>query len=378
MDTLATWLVSVNSPDEDVQRRGKLLIIIALGLVVLGLALILVVLANVYTTMLLVWMTGGTIACASVVLLGRAGLVNLGAYILIGTMLLVISGSLPTNNDPNELFFMILPVLCAGVLLPPTHVWGVLALAIVGSGIGFGLLPPEARNSVLWRTSILSAPMLTSMVALITFLSARTTRRAIGAAAAARAEAEAASAALAASNSSLEARIEERTAALRQAADQQRAVAAQLQASLEAQQELNRVIAELTVPIIPISAGTLVVPVVGNIDSKRAALLLSTLLERVEERGARTVVLDITGVAVVDTQVAAALLRVATAARLMGAETLLVGIRPEVAQSLVHLGVDLTTLRTAATLQDGLLAIGVTRSQVSNTERDAAPEGVLA
>lgn len=376
MDNLATWLVSVNSPDEDVQRRGKLLIIIALSLVVLALALILVVLANVYTTMLLVWMTGGTIACASVVLLGRAGLVNLGAYLLIGTMLLVISGSLPTsNNQPNALFFMILPVLCAGVLLPPVHVWGVLALTIVGSGIGFGLLPPEARNSVLWRTSMLSAPLLTSMVALITFLSARTTRHALGAAAAARAEAEAASAALAASNTSLEARVEERTAALRQAADQQRAVAVQLQASLEAQQELNRVIAELAVPIIPISTGTLVVPVIGNIDSKRAALLLSTLLERVEERGARTVVLDITGVAVVDTQVAAALLRVATAARLMGAETLLVGIRPEVAQSLVHLGVDLTTLRTAATLQDGLLTIGVTRS---HTERDAAPEGVLA
>ncbi|NWF82124.1 MAG: STAS domain-containing protein [Chloroflexi bacterium] len=376
MDNLAMWLVSVNSPDEDVQRRGKLLIIIALGLMVLALALFPVTLATVYTTMGLVWLAGAAIAFAGVVLLGRFGQVNLGAYILIGTTLLVISGSLPTsNNQPNGLFFMILPVLCAGVLLPPVHVWGVLALAIVGSGIGFGLLPPEARDSMLWRQSMLSAPLLLSVVALITFLSARTTRHALGAAEVARAEAEAASAALATSNSSLEARVEERTAALRQAADQQRAVATQLQASLEAQQELNRVIAELAVPIIPISVGTLVVPVVGNIDSKRAALLLSTLLERVEERGARTVVLDITGVAVVDTQVAAALLRVASAARLMGAETLLVGIRPEVAQALVHLGVDLTTLRTAATLQDGLLAIGVTRSE---HERAAAPERMVA
>ncbi len=376
MNNLATWIVRVNSPDENVRRRGKQLIIIALGLMILALALIPVIIATVYTTMGLVWLSGAAIAFAGVVLLGRAGQVNLGAYILIGTTLLVISGSLPTsNNQPNGIFFMVLPVLCAGVLLPPVHVWGVLALAIVGSGIGFGLLPPELRVSMIWRQSILSAPLLLSVVALITFLSARTTSRALGTAEAARAEAEAASEALAASNSALEARVEERTAALRQAVDQQRSVAAQLQASLEAQQELNRVIAELAVPIIPISAGTLVVPVVGNVDSKRAALLLSTLLERVEERGARMVVLDITGVAVVDTQVAAALLRVATAARLMGAETLLVGMRPEVAQTLVHLGVDLSTLRTAATLQDGLLAIGVTRSQ---TERVAAPEGMFA
>ncbi len=111
-------------------------------------------------------------------------------------------------------------------------------------------------------------------------------------------------------------------------------------------------------PVIPISDRVLVAPIVGNLDTERTQLLLTTVLNEVEAVRARTVVLDITGVAVVDTQVAAALLRVANAVRLMGAKTLLVGIRPEVAQTLVSLGGNLGELRAAATLQDGLRAIG--------------------
>lgn len=355
-------LTSVRTDDEDVRRRGEILIVIAAGVLVFALASVAVTVATTDDRSALLTLAAAAGVTVAAALLGRAGRVNLGAYLLIGVGLLAIGASIPGDDpSPNTAYFMVLPVLFAGVLLPPAQIWGAFLFALLAIAVGAGLIPPEVRAEPIWRQALLSAPLLLAVVALVSFLSARGTARALAEARAARAEAEGAGEALAASNAQLEARVEERTAALRQIADEQRAVSAQLSESLEAQRDLNRVIADLSVPIIPISAGTLVVPLVGNIDSARADQLLAAVLAQVEASGARTVVLDVTGVAVVDTQVAAALLRVAGAARLMGAEAVLVGIRPEVAQALVHLGVDLAALRTAATLQDGLAAIGVLR-----------------
>jgi len=133
----------------------------------------------------------------------------------------------------------------------------------------------------------------------------------------------------------------------------QQALAEELQRSLAAQQELSQTILELSLPIIPVREGTVVAPLSGMIDSVRAAKLTESVLKTIEQRHVHTVILDITGVPVVDTQVALALVHTASAARLMGAETILVGVRPEVAQTLVSLGIHLG-LRTAATLQEGL------------------------
>lgn len=357
-------ITAVRSSDEEIRRRGQMLIIIAIDMALLALAFVPVLLATTRSVPAMVTVVVGAIIFVGVALLGRAGRVTAGAYLLIGVTLAAITGSIVSEGgSSNTPFYMILPVLFAGVLLPPRHIWVVLALAIAGIVGAAGLLPAEQRADPAWSQAILGAPMLLLLVALITYLSARGMLRALAAARQARAEAETAGQTLAASNTQLEARVEERTAALRQIAEEQRSVAAQLQASLEAQQQLNRVIADLSVPIIPISDDALVVPLVGNIDSARAEQLLSAVLAAVETVGARTIVLDVTGVAVVDTQVAAALLRVASAARLMGAEALLVGIRPEVAQALVHLGVDLGGLRTASTLQDGLATIGAIRGR---------------
>jgi anti-anti-sigma factor len=95
-------------------------------------------------------------------------------------------------------------------------------------------------------------------------------------------------------------------------------------------------------------------PLVGGIDSARAALLMDSLLGAIERQRARTVILDVTGVPLVDTHVAQVLLRAAAAARLLGAEPVLVGLRPELAQTIVGLGVDLSGLTTQADLQSGV------------------------
>jgi rsbT co-antagonist protein RsbR len=112
---------------------------------------------------------------------------------------------------------------------------------------------------------------------------------------------------------------------------------------------------ELSTPLIPISDHVVVMPLIGLMDSQRAAQVLETLLEGVSARRAKVAIVDITGVSVVDAHVANALLQAAKAVRLLGAEVVLTGIRPDVALTLVGLGLDLTGIVTKGTLQAGIV-----------------------
>ncbi len=116
----------------------------------------------------------------------------------------------------------------------------------------------------------------------------------------------------------------------------------------------NAALAELSTPLIPISDEVMVMPLIGAVDSQRAQRVIETLLMGIGQSKARVVILDITGVPVVDTQVANALIRAAQALRLLGSEVILTGIRPEVAQTLVGLGADLSSITTRSSLQSGI------------------------
>lgn len=113
-------------------------------------------------------------------------------------------------------------------------------------------------------------------------------------------------------------------------------------------------LAELSTPLIPINKDIVAMPLIGSIDEARAQRIMETLLAGITETRARTAILDITGVAVVDTRVADALLSAARAARMLGAQVILTGIRPEVAQTLVSLGTNLEGIVTRGTLQSGI------------------------
>ncbi|OAN47713.1 histidine kinase [Chloroflexus islandicus] len=126
----------------------------------------------------------------------------------------------------------------------------------------------------------------------------------------------------------------------------------QMQETIIAAQE--RALRELSTPLVPISDRAVALPLIGVIDQRRAGLIIETLLEGVATRGAEMVIIDITGVATVDTFIADALIRAARAVRLLGAHVVLTGISPEVAQTLVSLGADLSVFETRATLQDGI------------------------
>ncbi len=111
---------------------------------------------------------------------------------------------------------------------------------------------------------------------------------------------------------------------------------------------------ELSSPLIPLSNDVVIMPLIGTIDSGRAQQVMEALLEGVVQYQAELAIIDITGVSVVDTQVAQALIRAAQAVKLLGAQVMLTGIQPQIAQTLVHLGVDLSSIITQGSLQAGI------------------------
>jgi rsbT co-antagonist protein RsbR len=111
---------------------------------------------------------------------------------------------------------------------------------------------------------------------------------------------------------------------------------------------------ELSTPVIQVWDGIVALPLVGTVDSARAKEIMENLLDAVVTKGADVVIIDITGVPVVDTQVANRLMRTVEAVRLLGTSSIITGINPVIAQTLVQLGVDLSQLSTKATLRAGL------------------------
>lgn len=111
---------------------------------------------------------------------------------------------------------------------------------------------------------------------------------------------------------------------------------------------------ELSTPVVKLWDGVLAVPMIGTLDSNRTQIVMETLLQKIVETGAEIAIIDITGVPTVDTLVAQHLLKTVTAIRLMGADCIISGIRPQIAQTIVHLGIDLQGISTKASLADAL------------------------
>ena len=130
---------------------------------------------------------------------------------------------------------------------------------------------------------------------------------------------------------------------------------------------------ELSTPVVRLWENVLALPLIGTLDSARTQVVMQNLLDAIVETRSDFAIIDITGVPVVDTLVAQHLLKTVAAARLMGADCLISGIRPQIAQTIIHLGVDLTMVTTKATLADAF-AIALRRSGfvvVKNEKRSA-------
>jgi rsbT co-antagonist protein RsbR len=114
----------------------------------------------------------------------------------------------------------------------------------------------------------------------------------------------------------------------------------------------QRELLELSTPVVQLWNGVLALPLIGTLDSERTQVVMESLLEKIVATSAPLAIIDITGVPTVDTLVAQHLLKTVAAARLMGADCIISGIRPQIAQTIVHLGVDLADVVTKATLAD--------------------------
>ncbi len=130
---------------------------------------------------------------------------------------------------------------------------------------------------------------------------------------------------------------------------------------------------ELSTPVVTLWDGIVALPLIGTLDSARTQVVMETLLQAIVATNSRVAIIDITGVATVDTLVAQHLLKTITAARLMGAECILSGIRPQIAQTIVHLGIDLQEITTKAKLSDAFrVALEKTNRRVVRVDKAGA------
>ena len=120
-------------------------------------------------------------------------------------------------------------------------------------------------------------------------------------------------------------------------------------------QRQQRELLELSTPVVELWDSILALPLIGTLDSERTQVVMESLLQKIVDTGALIAIIDITGVPTVDTLVAQHLMKTVAAARLMGADCMISGIRPQIAQTIVHLGVNLSDVTTKATLADAFL-----------------------
>jgi rsbT co-antagonist protein RsbR len=264
-------------------------------------------------------------------------------------------------SDPSILIVFQLPIALAGLVAGRRLLWsltGVSIAVVVAVGYLLSIDSPLVGSfaRALGPTSQTSVPMaqvvgffiaVTFVVTLLLDRFGSALREALASSLDREEE-------LRGIRASLEATVEARTAELRAALLDVQGQAAEQRRLLAEIEQQRTVIQDLSVPVIPISADTLVMPLVGSLDSRRLDQLQEQSLHALERSSARTLVLDITGVPVVDSQVAQGLLMTVRSARLIGARVVLVGIRPEVAQTIVSLGIDLSDIRTFSDLHSAL------------------------
>ncbi len=138
--------------------------------------------------------------------------------------------------------------------------------------------------------------------------------------------------------------------------DRARELIAEVNVLNERQTALEATIAQLAAPVVPLLEGVILLPLIGSLDSRRAQQVMEQLLTGIAEKSADVAIIDITGVALVDTAVANYLLQAIRAARLLGAQVIVTGIHASVAQTMINLGIDLSSVITRNNLQDGINA----------------------
>ncbi len=352
-------LIRVRHTDEDVQRRGANIILMAVGLQVMALLLtIYASFAGHLSTQVLIPVAISLIIQTMVIVLARRGSVDLAGGILVGMAIVGITGGAIFSNDPLITpMFLVTPLLMASAALRPVWIIVTLVGVLTGMGLIYTMpLPvplPEAIAALRSAIFVVSGLIIMFAALIGVLISVGHTHLQLRLHDEVK-RANQANAELKVLNEELDRRVQMQTEALRktvQELEQQTFHQDQLLKEIAGQREVIR---ELSLPILPVGREVLVAPLIGALDQERMQQLQSQVLKRVERIHARLLILDVTGVPIIDTHVAQGLMNLVQGLRLLGANVALVGVRPEVAQTIVALGVHLRDVEVFSDLGSAL------------------------
>ncbi|GAB4110264.1 MAG: STAS domain-containing protein [Roseiflexaceae bacterium] len=348
-------LITFEHPDPDTQRRGRAVIVICIIFLIACIPSIPIpalVQGNTLSSIVLLFVPPLFIA---LIVVARRGYINIAAY---GVLVIIFGALIATAITAGEInaepFFLSLTIITASMLLRPWGVALITLLCFVCMGWFWNSMVQSNQVNLTPQGVVIYGALLCCFASVYGIIGAYTTNRTLIQINTARELAEMARQEAEEAKNQLEQRVAERTSELRTSLTAQEQQSQQLAEALRLQQHLASQLLDLSIPVIPFRKDALIVPLIGAIDSTRASELITRVLSQIEQHHAQTIIIDITGVPLIDTQIAATLIQTAQAARLLGARPVLVGIRPEVAFSLVGLGVDLNLFRSAATLQQAL------------------------
>jgi anti-anti-sigma regulatory factor len=332
-----TWwaqLPTIIHADQHTRRRGRLLAIVLLTLIVLAIVFIPVSLFGP-TPALSVGIIAVCVAgFVGMLVLARRGLVMLAGWLFAFTVTAAITINLVMGGTLAASFFLVLAIITASLVLPPHQIWWVMLATLAGTGAVILLRPGIVANPE-YLTTLIYAALLQVASAVLSVLGAQAIEQALHTA---------------------EANAHEATTTQAQATAQARDLATQADALRRTEGLLHNLVATLETPTVVLADGVLLAPLIGTIDTRRAQTLTERLLRDVAAQRVRLLILELGGITLIDTAIAQTLVQIAQAVRLLGCRVVLTGVAPAVALTLTHLGTNLGGVETARSPQEVLAA----------------------
>ncbi|MEF3273567.1 MAG: STAS domain-containing protein [Chloroflexus sp.] len=339
------WLTAIPHPDRELQRRGRNLMVIGITLLLMTILSIPLVLIQPDPIPQLISALIGMVLLIAILVIARFGLVNQATIsliiVLVGSFALIPFGTGQIGLVP---IFAVVAVVTAAAIGRVHHVVLAALVSITGAIGQWLMLDLQVQDSPGPSEVVAVGVLLIVVCSIIAGIGTRSMQRAIAMATAAQDRAEELSRQLRQINQELETHIAERTAALQAALAESEQRQAALQAALADNERQRREIQELSVPILSVHEDMLVIPLIGVLDSNRLALVQQRALQAIEQSRARLLLVDVTGVPYLDQAAAESLIALAQSTRLLGARLVLIGVSPNVAQTIVSLDIALTDI----------------------------------
>jgi rsbT co-antagonist protein RsbR len=336
--SLWSQLITVPHTDPYIQRRGRLLAIVLLAVIALAVLFLPMVLFRPNPILGLSLIVVCSLIYGGLLRLAHSGRIMLSAWLFCLTMIAAIVGGTMLGGDLASTFYLVLAINAAAIVLPPSHIWRVLLIALI-CVMAIVLRSPQLLQTERGPSMLIGAIVLLTGTAIFCYLGSRATEAALR---------------------TSDANAERTEAAQRWAEAQARELEAHAAALSVAEERLRSLVATLETPAVAVADGVLLAPIVGAIDTRRAQQITERLLASIAGQRVRLLILDLAGVAMVDTAVTGTLLQIAQAVRLLGCKVVITGIAPAVAVTITSLGASLEGIETARSPQEALAASAAT------------------